>query len=68
MNCFEHLNITIILNSEVLRVKHEGDKQVNFWRDLREFRWYEISWILLGRAKKSSYRFFWKLIVIVLDG
>lgn len=40
MICFERLNINIILNSEVLRVKHEDDKQVNFWRDLREFRWY----------------------------
>lgn len=38
MNCFERLSIKIILNSEVLRVKHEGDKQVNFWRDLRGFR------------------------------
>lgn len=30
MNRFERLNIKIILISEVLRVKHEGDKQVNF--------------------------------------
>lgn len=33
MNFFERLNIKIILNSEVLGVKHEGDKQVTFWRD-----------------------------------